>query len=96
MRVRPSELLTRTRRDQRTGPVRRGELRPGAPAPDRPASSPAREPQPSTPELREERRMREAGGPEDKAFYTCSCGFAFEAAVTTSVACPHCGTGQAW
>jgi DNA-directed RNA polymerase subunit RPC12/RpoP len=28
--------------------------------------------------------------------YTCSCGYVFEADVSTSVACPHCGTGQAW
>jgi hypothetical protein len=28
--------------------------------------------------------------------YTCSCGYVFEADVTTSVACPHCGAGQAW
>jgi len=24
------------------------------------------------------------------------CGYAFKAAVTTSVDCPHCGTQQAW
>jgi hypothetical protein len=24
------------------------------------------------------------------------CGFAFTAAVSTSVDCPHCGTEQAW
>lgn len=51
---------------------------------------------PGDPELREERRMRESGGPEDHALYRCGCGFAFEAAVTTTVACPHCGSGQAW
>lgn len=28
--------------------------------------------------------------------YTCTCGFVFEADVSTSVACPHCGTSQAW
>ena len=43
-----------------------------------------------------EARVREAGGPEDSASYRCSCGYIFRAAVTTSVACPHCGTGQAW
>ena len=51
---------------------------------------------PSPPELQAERRVREFGGPEDKAFYTCSCGYAFDADVTTSVTCPHCGAGQAW
>jgi hypothetical protein len=32
----------------------------------------------------------------DRALYTCSCGFAFKAEVTTTVGCPHCGTSQAW
>ena len=41
-------------------------------------------------------RERAAGGPEDRALYHCHCGFIFEAAVTTSVGCPHCGTAQAW
>ena len=36
--------------------------------------------------------MRESGGPDDRAMYTCSCGYVFEADVTTSVTCPHCGT----
>ena len=49
-----------------------------------------------TAELRAERRMRASGGPEDHALYRCECGFAFEAAVSTTVACPHCGGGQAW
>jgi hypothetical protein len=44
----------------------------------------------------DERRWREAGGPEDVAQYTCSCGFVFEAPVSASVACPNCGAGQAW
>jgi hypothetical protein len=42
------------------------------------------------------RRAREAGGPLDRASYNCSCGMQFDAAVSTSVACPHCGTEQAW
>jgi hypothetical protein len=44
----------------------------------------------------EVRAARRAGGPEDRALYSCMCGFAFKAAVTTSVGCPHCGTEQAW
>ncbi|HEY6396883.1 MAG TPA: hypothetical protein VIX82_05465 [Solirubrobacteraceae bacterium] len=36
------------------------------------------------------------GPPEDRALYSCGCGFVFQAAVSTSVACPHCGSGQAW
>lgn len=43
-----------------------------------------------------EARERAAGGPEDRAAYTCSCGFAFEAPVSTTVGCPHCGGTQAW
>lgn len=45
-----------------------------------------------TPPLRE----RDGGGPEDRALYHCHCGFVFEADVTTSVGCPHCGSAQAW
>ena len=64
----------------------------------RPHVSPAPAPAQPEPEadLTDERRMRESGGPDDRAMYTCSCGYVFEADVTTSVTCPHCGTGQAW
>jgi hypothetical protein len=41
-------------------------------------------------------REREAGGPQDRAAYRCSCGYVFEAAVSTTVGCPHCGGTQAW
>ncbi len=41
-------------------------------------------------------RVRAAGGPIDTALYTCGCGYLFSAAVSTTVSCPHCGTGQAW
>jgi hypothetical protein len=41
-------------------------------------------------------RVREAGGPVDRAYYTCSCGYLFSASVSTTVSCPHCGTDQAW
>ncbi len=40
---------------------------------------------------------RRHGGPsEDRALYSCECGYAFEAFVTTSVGCPHCARTQAW
>lgn len=39
---------------------------------------------------------RRGGGPQDRALYQCSCGSVFTAAVTTSVGCPACGSGQAW
>ncbi len=32
----------------------------------------------------------------DHTTYSCQCGFVFQAAVLTSVACPHCGDAQAW
>ena len=44
----------------------------------------------------DEDRVREAGGPQDRAFYRCACGYAFDGDVCTSVSCPHCGTDQAW
>jgi hypothetical protein len=80
MRTRPKPS-TQTRRP---APGRRGGHLPARPA----ASAVS----PSCPED----RVREAGGPRDLALYGCSCGFQFEAAVSTSVSCPHCGTGQAW
>lgn len=41
-------------------------------------------------------RARRAGGPQDKALYGCACGVSFQAPVTASVRCPHCGSEQAW
>ena len=55
--------------------------------------APAPRPEPMHPA---ERRMRYAGGPDDRACYSCGCGFLFEAPVSTSVHCPHCDTVQAW
>ncbi len=43
-----------------------------------------------------QRRIRDSGGPEDHALYTCSCGYVFEADVQAGVPCPHCGTEQTW
>jgi hypothetical protein len=85
MRVRPNRNPTEQRRRsaglRRRQPVERTE----------PATPP-----PPEPDLSDERRARESGGPEDRAMYTCMCGYVFEAKVSTSVACPHCGAGQAW
>lgn len=42
-------------------------------------------------------RNRRLGGPsQDRALYSCDCGYAFDAPVSTSVDCPHCGDRQAW
>jgi predicted Zn-ribbon and HTH transcriptional regulator len=67
---------------------------------ERPAA-PAAAPAPAPPAVEQvehlaERRHRECVACEDSALYSCSCGFQFTAPVTTSVACPHCGTAQAW
>ena len=43
-----------------------------------------------------EDRVRDAGGPQDLAFYRCSCGYSFSGDVSTHVSCPHCGTDQRW
>lgn len=69
----------------RPSPARRGYRRL-----DRPEAVATPEP------LAPEARVREAGGPEDHAEYACTCGMVFRASVSTSVACPHCGSGQAW
>jgi hypothetical protein len=37
-----------------------------------------------------------ATGTQDHAHYSCGCGHGFSAGVSTSVACPRCGAGQAW
>jgi len=42
------------------------------------------------------RLARRAADTQDTALYSCGCGFAFTAAVSTTVGCPHCGTSQAW
>ena len=60
------------------------------------AESVAAPAQPLEPRVAMQRRIREAGGPEDHALYTCSCGYAFEADVSTGVACPNCGVEQSW
>jgi rubrerythrin len=84
-------MRVRTRRSTEPGQRRyRGidHRRPEAPPADRPAAP--------GDDLAAERRLREAGGPDDRAQYTCTCGYVFEADVSTSVACPHCGAAQAW
>jgi hypothetical protein len=81
-------MRVRSNRNQSDSRARPGLLR-------RPHGSPPAAPPPDD-DLADERRLRESGGPDDRAMYTCSCGYVFQADVTTSVTCPHCGTGQAW
>jgi hypothetical protein len=80
MRVRPKRNLITRRPDRSVHPAPR----------------PAVVPDPAPVDHPHERRARESGGPIDNAQYNCSCGLVFDAAVSTSVACPHCGTDQAW
>ncbi len=62
-----------------------------------PAAAAEPRPQAAIPEEHlAERRHRASVAPEDTAHYACSCGFQFQASVSTSVCCPHCGAGQAW
>jgi hypothetical protein len=80
--------------NRHTEPRRRRSLRrthrgEGAPTPHEPP--PAIED-----ELFDERRLRASGGPQDRACYGCTCGYLFEADVSTSVTCPNCGQDQAW
>jgi len=83
MRVRPKRTTINRRPERHAHPTPR--VTPPPPAPQAAAND---HPQ--------ERRARESGGPIDNAAYTCGCGLVFEAAVSTSVECPHCGTQQAW
>jgi hypothetical protein len=55
-----------------------------------------RHPKPAPAPALKQDRARRAGGPEDHALYSCRCGYAFKARVTTTVGCPHCGETQAW
>lgn len=77
----------------RGGSARRGFIvRREAPAPPV-AESPS---EPGEDDLFDERRLRASGGPNDRAQYTCGCGYVWEADVSASVSCPHCGASQAW
>jgi hypothetical protein len=88
MRVRPLRPTA-----NRVRPERRPHVF-GRPADEDETPAPA--PEARVEEHAAERRHRECVAPEDTAHYSCSCGFQFQAAVSTSVSCPHCGTGQAW
>ena len=80
------EFMTEMRTRLRKSPPRRAPRR---------AHAEERAPRPTAREA-EQHRARRDSGPADQAFYGCACGYAFEAVVSTSVACPHCGAGQAW
>jgi hypothetical protein len=59
-------------------------------------AEPAHAANPTSPTDPAVQRVRHAGGPTDRASYTCQCGYMFLAPVSTTVACPHCRAPQAW
>jgi hypothetical protein len=83
--VRPKRVETIRRRRQASG--RRPAERP-APA----ASSPASAEYPIGHENPPDKHRLAT----DHALYNCQCGYVFQAPVSTSVGCPHCGGTQAW
>jgi hypothetical protein len=95
MRVRPLAPTERRARSERRPHIFGRPAVDVEPAPPVPASA-AEAPEQPIDEHLAERRHRASVTPEDTALYGCSCGFQFQAPVSTSVSCPHCGTGQAW
>ena len=75
----------------KTKSFRRSLRQPQAPA--RRASEPR---QRSTALSASQVRARRGSGIEDRALYSCECGFAWTGEVTASPCCAHCGTPQAW
>jgi hypothetical protein len=108
VRARSKSGATMLRRHRNNGPTRESVGAQG-PQPDRPAAErscanhataspaderPLGEPPTPAPARGAQRRLEPAT--EDQAMYSCECGFIFQAAVSTSVGCPHCGGSQAW
>lgn len=87
------------RKERNAKGIRRRGHPGGPPIGQRPAAAPAPMPAPTAPQPCDDGApgRRALHGPvQDNAVYNCSCGYVFEAAVSTSVDCPHCGCGQAW
>jgi hypothetical protein len=82
-RPRPARVIT-SPPDERTSP------------PDERTSPPGKRPLSETAAPAPVARRRREPATEDQAMYSCECGFIFQAAVSTSVGCPHCGGSQAW
>ena len=99
MRVR---LNTLTRERRKADSTRRTHLMPqrDAPAQAEPAAGDTANAHDAgdgaEPKHRRDIRERASGGPIDRAHYMCSCGYVFDANVTTSVTCPHCHATQDW
>jgi rubrerythrin len=98
LRSRPEGGLRRRGRLTLPRRTREGERSPeGDAAADSAVVRPHSSGTPGAPDERfDERRWREAGGPEDRALYGCSCGYVWQTTVSASVSCPVCGATQAW
>ena len=83
MQLTKTKTLRRTRRPQNNqAPSHRGRV--GSESGQRPALPVSQV------------RARRGSGIEDRALYSCECGFAWTGEVTASPCCAHCGTPQAW
>jgi hypothetical protein len=99
MRVRPLAPTERRARSERRPHIfgrPAKDVQPAAPAHAPAVTAPVVAPVQPVDDHPAERRHRDSVTPEDTALYGCSCGFQFQASVSTSVSCPHCGTHQAW
>jgi hypothetical protein len=76
----------------KTKTLRRSRRQPQNQTPSRRVSKPRQRPDLSVSQV----RARRGSGIEDRALYSCECGFAWTGEVTASPCCAHCGTPQAW
>jgi hypothetical protein len=76
----------------KTKTLRRSRRQPQNQASTRRASEPRQRPALPVSQV----RARRGSGIEDRALYSCECGFAWTGEVTASPCCAHCGTPQAW
>lgn len=93
--VKSYDVHTRLHRTARSRLIRVSRTTPDGASPAVQPSSEG-DPAAASDEEAPQARERRAGGPEDRALYHCHCGFVFEAPVSTTVGCPHCGSAQAW
>ena len=78
----------------KTKPFRRSQRRSQTPSLTRRAPAPESRPRPTL--SVSQVRARRGSGIEDRALYSCECGFTWKGEVTASPCCAHCGTPQAW
>jgi hypothetical protein len=78
----------------KTKTFRRSQRRSKAPAPGRRGRAGSESERAALPVSQV--RARRGSGIEDRALYSCECGFTWKGEVTASPCCAHCGTPQAW